>query len=101
MTPDQIIIALRALDPAGKWIVLAALMQELTQPRPALEPPSSEPDELLTAKQVAVLWNVPETWVREQARMGKLPSIRLGHYVRFRRPDIEVALRNGLTEKSV
>jgi excisionase family DNA binding protein len=27
--------------------------------------------------------------VREQARLGKLPFIRLGHYVRFRLEEVE------------
>jgi excisionase family DNA binding protein len=44
---------------------------------------------LLTAKQLAEHLAVPESWVREQARIGKLPSIKLGHYVRFRLDDIE------------
>jgi hypothetical protein len=44
---------------------------------------------LLSAPQLAELWNIPETWVREQARLGVLPSIRLGHYVRFRIEEVE------------
>jgi excisionase family DNA binding protein len=44
---------------------------------------------LLSAPQLAELWNIPESWVREQARMGNLPSIRLGHYVRFRTKEVE------------
>ena len=44
---------------------------------------------LLSAPQLAELWNIPETWVREQARLGVLPSIRLGHYVRFRLEEVE------------
>jgi excisionase family DNA binding protein len=43
---------------------------------------------LLTAKQLAEHLSVPETWVREQARIGALPSIKLGHYVRFRLDDV-------------
>ena len=44
---------------------------------------------LMSAAEVAELFDVPETWVREQARFGKLPSVRLGHYVRFRVEDAE------------
>jgi excisionase family DNA binding protein len=32
---------------------------------------------------------VPHTWVLAQAREGKIPHHRLGHYVRFRRSDLE------------
>jgi excisionase family DNA binding protein len=41
------------------------------------------------APQVAKLFDVPESWVREQARLGTLPSIRLGHYVRFKAEEIQ------------
>lgn len=43
---------------------------------------------LLTAKQLAEHLSVPESWVREQARIGALPSVKLGHYVRFRLDDV-------------
>jgi excisionase family DNA binding protein len=44
---------------------------------------------LLNAKQLAEHLAVPESWVREQARLGQLPSIKLGHYVRFRLDDVQ------------
>lgn len=44
---------------------------------------------LLDAPELAKRFGVPESWVREQARLGKLPFIRLGHYVRFRLEEIE------------
>jgi len=44
---------------------------------------------LLSAPELAKLFGVPESWVREQARPGNLPSIRLGHYVRFRLEEVE------------
>jgi excisionase family DNA binding protein len=40
---------------------------------------------LLTAREVAELLNVPATWPLEQAREGRIPHVRLGRYVRFRR----------------
>jgi len=50
----------------------------------------SEP--LLTAKQVAELLAVPESWVREATRDGRLPHLRLGRYRRYQRPVIEAWL---------
>ena len=44
---------------------------------------------LLSAPELAKLFGVPESWVREQARLGSLPSIKLGHYVRFRVEEVE------------
>ena len=45
-------------------------------------------DRLLEAKEVAALLNVPTSWVREHARGGLLPCVRLGRYVRFHRDDV-------------
>lgn len=42
-------------------------------------------DKLLTASEAADLLSVPESWVREQTRLGLVPHIRLGRYVRYRR----------------
>jgi excisionase family DNA binding protein len=51
-------------------------------------------DQLLSAKQVAARWSVPESWVRDQARNGKLASLRLGRYVRFRPSDLDRFFEN-------
>jgi hypothetical protein len=50
------------------------------------------PDRLLMASELAGRLNLPESWVRNEARLGKLPSIRAGRYVRFRRSDAERVL---------
>ena len=50
----------------------------------------SEP--LLTAKQVSQLLAVPESWVREATRDGRLPHLRLGRYRRYQGPAIEAWL---------
>jgi excisionase family DNA binding protein len=47
-------------------------------------------DRLLTARQVADLLAVPESWVREHSR-GKdaaMPHVRLGRHVRYDRADV-------------
>jgi excisionase family DNA binding protein len=41
------------------------------------------------ARTAAERWQVPESWIYDMARQGKLPSVRLGHYVRFRPEDLE------------
>ena len=42
-------------------------------------------EQLLTAREVAELLAVPESWVREHSRNGSLPRIQLGRYIRYRR----------------
>ena len=46
-------------------------------------------ERLLNAKAIAELLGVPESWVRESARSGAIPHIRLGRYVRFDLADVE------------
>jgi excisionase family DNA binding protein len=38
---------------------------------------------LIDARAASRLLGVPHTWVLEQARAGRIPHHRLGHYVRF------------------
>jgi excisionase family DNA binding protein len=44
---------------------------------------------LLDAPELAKRLGVPESWVREQARLGKVPYVRLGRYMRFRLEEVE------------
>ena len=45
--------------------------------------------ELLTAGQVAKLLGVPKSWVYAQSREGRLPTVRLGRYYRYRTAAIQ------------
>lgn len=47
-------------------------------------PLSEGPRELLTAQEVAQLLSVPATWVYAQTRTGRIPTVRLGRYYRYR-----------------
>ncbi len=44
---------------------------------------------LMTAGDVADLLGVPISWVYEQSRQGRIPTVALGRYRRFRREAIE------------
>src|SRR5438477_3944952 len=44
---------------------------------------------LLTADDVAELLSVPKSWVYEQSRLGRIPTVTLGRYRRYRRGGIE------------
>lgn len=46
-------------------------------------------ERLLTAAEVAGLLGVPKTWVYEQSRAGRIPTVTLGRYRRYRREAIE------------
>ena len=49
-------------------------------------------DRLLDAQDVAERLGVPVSWVRESARTGAMPCVRLGRYVRFDLADVEAWL---------
>src|SRR4051794_23523113 len=44
---------------------------------------------LLRADDVAELLGVPTSWVYEQSRLGRIPTVTLGRYRRYRRDAIE------------
>lgn len=44
---------------------------------------------LMTAAEVAELLGVPISWVYEQSRRGRIPTVTLGRYRRYRRDAIE------------
>ncbi len=48
---------------------------------------------LIDAKAASLLLGVPYTWLLAQARAGKIPHHRLGHYVRFDPDDLAHWLR--------
>lgn len=47
------------------------------------------PAALLDAAAAAGLLNVPASWVLAEARANRIPTVRLGRYVRFRRDDLQ------------
>jgi excisionase family DNA binding protein len=49
-------------------------------------------ERLLTAKEVARLLAVPESWVREATREGHIPHVKLGRYRRYQPAAIEAWL---------
>ena len=44
---------------------------------------------LLRASEVAALLGVPTSWVYEQSRRGRIPTVTLGRYRRYRRAAID------------
>ena len=49
-------------------------------------------EKLLNASELGQHLHLPESWVRTEERLGRIPSIRPGKYVRFRLSDVERAL---------
>jgi excisionase family DNA binding protein len=60
----------------------------VTAPRDDITP-NQDRGQLLTADEVAALMQVTRGWVYAETRRNGLPHLRLGRYVRYRRPAIE------------
>ena len=57
-----------------------------------LQQPADDPGRLLDADDVAAYIGMTADWVYREVRAGRLPHIRLGRYVRFRRESIDAWL---------
>jgi excisionase family DNA binding protein len=61
---------------------------------------SSLLDELMTARQVADLLQVPTSTIEDYARRGVLPSLKLGRHRRFVRSEVEHTIAELLDRQS-
>ena len=57
------------------------------------EPNGVSAERLVTAKELADLLSVPQTWVEEAARQKKIPSVLAGKYRRFNPSSVVSALK--------
>ena len=87
-----------ALRVAALKTLEGALLSLMLSARIATKGLSHTGSKLLGAPELAELFGVPESWVREQARLGNLPSFKLGHYVRFRIEEVERFLTQHATQ---
>lgn len=53
--------------------------------------------EMFTADDLAKRLKVPVTWVYEQSRQGKIPTHRLGRYIRFNIEEVIASRKNKQT----
>ncbi len=63
------------------------------EPHPQERPHQLGGFPLLDAKAASRLLGVPHTWLLKQARDGRIPHHRLGHYVRFDAADLRLWLQ--------
>lgn len=54
---------------------------------------ADQSDKLVDAKTLAELATVPQSWLEDQARRGRLPSLQLGKYRRFHVGEALTALK--------
>jgi excisionase family DNA binding protein len=96
-------------DPYGRQMLTTRLQYSVTDPDGARSPsdasgsaPLATPcsisrrgrtgmrdASLLHAEDIAAMLGVSKAWVYAEVRAGRIPCVRLGRYVRFRRESIE------------
>jgi len=72
-------------SPARRWARARHAAAQLTRRAVHADSP---PFALIDAKAASGLLGVPYTWLLAQAREGRIPHHRLGHYVRFNPEDL-------------
>lgn len=55
--------------------------------------PAIQDEPLLDSDQLAALLSVPASWIEQKAREGVIPSLEFGRWRRFRRSEVEAAVR--------
>ena len=79
MAPREALPGL-ALELAALQGRLPARLLAEASPKP---PMGNQPIALLDAKQMAARLDVAESWLRDAARAGRIPCVRVGRYMRF------------------
>ncbi len=72
--------------PAGRWARARNAAAQITRRAVHADSP---PFALIDAKAASTMLGVPPTWLLAQAREGRIPHHRLGHYVRFNPKDLK------------
>ena len=68
----------------GSDLLAAALQELLKETRQELGKDTNGRDiTLLTPEELSERLKVPLTWIYEQSRLGKIPTHKLGRYIRF------------------
>lgn len=94
---DRVLIPL----PTGEWIALS--LSELAAARlaasamgfdakTAQRPSAAATEPLCDSSELATAFRIPKSWVDQAARDGRIPCVRVGRRVRFRRSEVEPAL---------
>lgn len=62
------------------------------------EPDPTGVERLLTAQEIADRLRVSDKWIYKAAADRKLPSVKMGRYLRFRAADVQSWIERGGTE---
>jgi excisionase family DNA binding protein len=80
--------------PDGRWLALdrdtfdAALAAGVSLGHPAPSISTSTVDVLLTPEQIAERLGLPQSWIEEATRQGRIPCHEFGRYRRYSLPEV-------------
>ena len=57
-------------------------------------PGASSNEPLVSAEELAASLGIPVTWIETAARQSRIPSLEFGRWRRFRRSEVEAAVRS-------
>jgi excisionase family DNA binding protein len=96
---DKVVFAL----PDGRWLVLseetfAVGLAEGSRVMSARAAEGGEP--LLGAEALSQVLGIPSSWIEQKAREGVIPSLEFGRWRRFRRSEVEAAVRSSAGDRA-
>lgn len=83
----------------GRWLAmtletLADALSAGAALMPSPSPSTMVPDEpLMTADELAKVLVIPASWIEQKARENAIPSLEFGRWRRFKRSEVEQAVR--------
>src|SRR5882672_10462705 len=75
-------------------------LEEGAKLNPPREPTEDPNEQLLDSQQLALILQVPVTWIEQQAREGNIPSLPFGRRRRYRRSAVEAAIKQRNTNSN-
>jgi excisionase family DNA binding protein len=88
---DRVLVVLPAI---GTLVLDAEVYQAALAEGSKLAPAPGPPEPLLDPDQLASSLGIPVTWVEQAAREGRIPSYPFGRWRRFKRSEVEGAMRS-------
>jgi excisionase family DNA binding protein len=84
-------------------LLLDSIRQVVRQELEAAAKSQSKAVLLFDTTQAAKILNVSQSWLSAAAREGRIPTVKLGHYVRFKPSDLEefIEAQQGSDERKI
>lgn len=95
---DRVLVPL----PDGRWLALAPEVfaealdhgsRLIAAPASSAVASNAQSEPLLGSDELAQVLGIPSSWIDQKAREGAIPSLEFGRWRRFKRSEVEAAVR--------